>query len=73
VSRAWLIVLQDDDFLRNSTKVRFQILTAASMKTTGFWDVASCSLLEVYIHVRGAFCLHHRDDERPDDGGSKHL
>jgi hypothetical protein len=38
--------------------VRFQILTAASMKMTASWDAASCSLAEVYS---------------PDDGGRKHL
>jgi hypothetical protein len=27
--------------------VRFQVLTAASMKMTVFWDVAPCSLLEI--------------------------
>jgi hypothetical protein len=33
------------------------VLTTARMKMTVFWDVAPCSL----------------DDNRPDDGGSKHL
>jgi hypothetical protein len=28
--------------------MRFQVLTAASTKMTVFWDVASCSLVEVY-------------------------
>jgi hypothetical protein len=28
--------------------VRFQVLTAVSMKMVGFWDVAPCSLVEVY-------------------------
>jgi hypothetical protein len=27
--------------------VRFQVLTAASMKVTLFWDIAQCSLVEV--------------------------
>jgi hypothetical protein len=27
---------------------RFQVLTAASMKMTVFWDVVPCSLVEVY-------------------------
>jgi hypothetical protein len=30
------------------SQLRFQVLTAASMKMTVFWDVASCSLVEVY-------------------------
>jgi hypothetical protein len=38
--------------------VRFQVLTAASMKMAVFWVVAPCSLVDVY---------------RRDDGGSKYL
>jgi hypothetical protein len=34
--------------------VRFQVLTVASMKVTVFWDVAPCSLLEVYRRFKGA-------------------
>jgi hypothetical protein len=30
------------------TSVRFQVLTAANMKTSVFWDVAQCMLVEVY-------------------------
>jgi hypothetical protein len=40
--------------------VRFQVLTAASMKLTVFWDVALCSLVEVYRRFRGAYSLHHQ-------------
>jgi hypothetical protein len=50
--------------------VRFQVLTAASMKIIVFWDVAPCSLIEVYQRFRGTYCIHHHS---PDDGGSKHL
>jgi hypothetical protein len=32
----------------------------ASMKLTVFWDVASCILVEVYRHFRGAHCAHHK-------------
>jgi hypothetical protein len=49
--------------------VRFEVLTAASMKMSAFWDVAPCRLLEVDRHFRGAYYLHHR----PDYGGSTHL
>jgi hypothetical protein len=42
--------------------VRFQVLTAASMKKTVFWDVAPCSLVEVFWRFRGACCLHHQGD-----------
>jgi hypothetical protein len=38
--------------------LRFQVLTAASMKMTVFWDVAPCSLVEVYGRIRGACWLH---------------
>jgi hypothetical protein len=31
-----------------------------------FWVVAPCSLVEVYQRFRGAFCLHHPGDHRPD-------
>jgi hypothetical protein len=27
-----------------------------------FWDVAPCSLTEVYRLFRGAYCLHHQGD-----------
>jgi hypothetical protein len=41
--------------------VRFK-LTAASMKMTVFWDVASYSLAKIDRHCRGAYCLHHQGD-----------
>jgi hypothetical protein len=31
-----------------------------NMKMTVFWDVAQCSLVEVYRRFRGACCLHHQ-------------
>jgi hypothetical protein len=30
------------------------------MKMTVFWDVASCSLIEIDQHLRCAYCLHHK-------------
>jgi hypothetical protein len=39
--------------------VSFQALTAASMKMTVFWDVASCSLIEIRRRIRDAYCLRH--------------
>jgi hypothetical protein len=30
---------------------------------TVFWDVAPCSLVEVYQRFRGAYCLLHQGDE----------
>jgi hypothetical protein len=44
------------------TFVRFQVLTAANMKKKAVWDIASCSLVEVYRRFRGAYCLHHLGD-----------
>jgi hypothetical protein len=32
-------------------------------KMTVFWDVAPCSLVEVYRRFRGACFLHHQGDE----------
>jgi hypothetical protein len=43
--------------------VRFQVLTAASMKIDVFWDVEPCSLVEVYRRFRAACCLHHQGDD----------
>jgi hypothetical protein len=40
--------------------VKFQVLTAAIMRMTVFWDVAQCSLVEVYRRFRGTCCLHHQ-------------
>jgi hypothetical protein len=41
--------------------VRYQVLTAASMKMTAFWDIAPCSLAEIYRCSSAAHCLHHQD------------
>jgi hypothetical protein len=53
----------------NVLKVKFEVLTAASMKMTFFWVVESCSLVEHCRRSKGAYCLQHRSD----DGGSKEL
>jgi hypothetical protein len=46
--------------------VRFHAVTATSMNMTAFWDMASCSLVEVDQRLRGGYWSYHR----PDDGGS---
>jgi hypothetical protein len=46
--------------------VRFQILTAASMKMTVFWDVAPCNLKEVYRRFRSACFLPRKGTLLPD-------
>jgi hypothetical protein len=53
--------------------VRFQVLTAASMKFGVFWDRETCSHVEVGQRFRSAYCFHHQGYHRPDDGGSTHL
>jgi hypothetical protein len=45
--------------------VRFQVLTAASMKFRVFRDVAPCGYVEVDRSFRGAYCLHHQGDDPP--------
>jgi hypothetical protein len=62
--------IQDYDVRTQNTNVRFQVLTAASMKFRVFWDVLLCSLTDVDRRFRGACCLHHY---RPDDGGDTYL
>jgi hypothetical protein len=58
ISAVKLLIARDD------THVRFQVLTAASMKMAVFWVVAPCSLVEVYRRFRGACRLHHQGDKR---------
>jgi hypothetical protein len=40
------------------------------VKMAVFWVVAQCSLVEIAILFRDAYCLQHQGDY---DGGSKHL
>jgi hypothetical protein len=46
--------------------MRFQVLIAAGMNRTAFWEKVPCSLNEVYQRFRDAYCHH-------PDGGSTHL
>jgi hypothetical protein len=50
--------------------VRFEVLSASSMKMTVLWDAATFSLIEVYRRFRASCCLLRHDD---DGRGSKHL
>jgi hypothetical protein len=43
--------------------VRFEVLTAATIKMVVFWVVAPCNLVEVNKRFRGAYYLHHKGDE----------
>jgi hypothetical protein len=36
----------------------FEVLTLVTVKNTVFWDLALCSLIEVYCHVGGQSYLH---------------
>jgi hypothetical protein len=43
--------------------VRFQVITATSMKIAIFWDVAPCSLVDADRRFRGTYSLHYQGDE----------
>jgi hypothetical protein len=43
--------------------VRFQVLTATSIKMAVFWVVAPCSLVDIDRRFSGAYCLHHEGDD----------
>jgi hypothetical protein len=45
---------------RGRSLVTLQVLTAASMEIAVFWDVAPCSLVEIYLRFRDAYCLNHQ-------------
>jgi hypothetical protein len=53
---------QDVKMWTGLTWVRSRDFTVAGLKTAVFWDVASCSLVDVYRRFRGVWCLHHEDD-----------
>jgi hypothetical protein len=43
-------------------RVRCEVLTASSLKMAVLWDVAPCSLVDVYRRLRGACCVRHQGD-----------
>jgi hypothetical protein len=54
--------------------VKFQVITAASMKMTGFWDVVPCSLINTNRHFRGAcWLLHQGNDSSPEPEISSYI
>jgi hypothetical protein len=56
----WLVSNIRNSMLKTVfTQVRFQILTAASIRMTAFWETAPYNLVEVDRRFRGAYCLHH--------------
>jgi hypothetical protein len=42
-------------------QMRFQLLTATSMKMTVFSDIAPCDLVDIVRRFGGAYCLHPQD------------
>jgi hypothetical protein len=46
--------------------VRFEFLTASSMKMRVFWDIAPYSLAGVDRRFKRAYCFHHPGIQRPD-------
>jgi hypothetical protein len=60
------ICFLDVNLLRYKYVVRFEVLTAASMKLVVFWVVAPCNLVDAYRRFRGPSCLRHQyDDSSP--------
>jgi hypothetical protein len=43
------------------------------VKMAVLWDVEPSSLVEIHSRFKSAYCLHHQDDNRPDDGGNRRL
>jgi hypothetical protein len=46
--------------------VSSEVFPTAIMKMKFFWNVALCSLVEVYRRFRGTCCLHHQGDDSQD-------
>jgi hypothetical protein len=59
-----ILCVNSDYFLKQLiNQLRFEVLTVASMYNVVLWVVATCSLVEVYLCFRGAYCLHHQGDD----------
>jgi hypothetical protein len=48
--------------IHNWNHVRFEVVTAVSMKTAALWIIDPCSLVEVHRSFRSAYCAHHSSD-----------
>jgi hypothetical protein len=55
--------LYEENMKVGSVLVRFQVLTATSIKMTVFWGVSPCNLVETDRCFRGVCCLQHQGDE----------
>jgi hypothetical protein len=51
---AWCLIKHKDNFIF----IGFEIITAAAMKSTFFWDITSSSPVDVRGRFRGTHCLH---------------
>jgi hypothetical protein len=46
--------------------VRFQVLMVTGISVAVFWHVAPCSLVDINLCFRGAYCFHHQGNH-PED------
>jgi hypothetical protein len=60
------------DILANILVVRFEILTAVTLKSTAFWDVTQCSLVGVYQRY-GEMYWFHLQDQRVSQASSRKM
>jgi hypothetical protein len=51
-----------DPAVENWKKVRFKVLTAASMRMTALWDIAPSRIVHLHRRFTSTYCLHHQDD-----------
>jgi hypothetical protein len=38
--------------------VRFEVMVVVTMKSSGFWNVMLCGVVEIYLRFGGMYCLH---------------
>jgi hypothetical protein len=48
-------------FSLSANFVRFQVLTAAKLKMTAFWDIVQCCLEEENRRWRGVYCIYYQN------------
>jgi hypothetical protein len=58
---------------KNTRRFVYKItIIYCSLKMAVFWDIAQCSLVEIYRRFRRPYSLN-RQGDRPDDRGSRYL
>jgi serine/threonine protein kinase len=62
------IDIMDNEKVRSTQHLRFQVPTAMSMKMTAFCEIQPCSLVKVDQCFRCAYCPHHQGE----NGGIMH-